>query len=111
MRAEEADWSLYVVIDDTLTAGRSALEVLEGALAGGATVIQYREKRRETREALALGATLRDRCRTAGVPFIVNDRVDWAVALDADGVHLGPNDMPPQLARRLIGDRWIGVSV
>src|SRR2546423_13478363 len=103
MRAENASWSLYVVIDETLAGGRCAGEVLEAALAGGATVIQYREKRRETREALALGGALRDRCRAAGVPFIVNDRVDWALALDAEGVHLGPNDMPPAVARRLMG--------
>jgi thiamine-phosphate pyrophosphorylase len=111
MRAGEVDWSLYVVIDEAFTAGRAALEVLEEALSGGATVIQYREKRRETGEALGVGAVLRDRCREAGVPFVVNDRVDWALALEADGVHLGPNDMPPEVARRLMGDRWIGVSV
>jgi thiamine-phosphate pyrophosphorylase len=108
---EEADWSLYVIIDETLTAGRSAVRVLEAALRGGATAIQYREKRRETREALELGAELRERCRAAGVPFIVNDRVDWALALEAEGVHLGPHDMPPATARRLMGTRWIGVSV
>jgi thiamine-phosphate pyrophosphorylase len=111
MRIEEVDWSLYVVIDDTFTEGRATEEVLDAALAGGATVIQYREKRRETREALAVGALLRERCRRAGVPFIVNDRVDWVLALEADGVHLGPNDMPPALARRLVGSRWVGVSV
>jgi thiamine-phosphate pyrophosphorylase len=111
MRAAEADWSLYVVIDDSLSAGRSAEEVVVAALAGGATAIQYREKRRETREALVLGAVLRERCRAAGVPFIVNDRVDWALALDAEGVHLGPHDMPPAAARGLMGARWIGVSV
>jgi thiamine-phosphate pyrophosphorylase len=111
MRVDEVDWSLYVVIDDGLSGGRSAEEVLAAALAGGATVIQYREKRRETREALEVGAGLRERCRAAGVPFIVNDRVDWALALDAEGVHLGPNDMPPAVARRLMGQRWVGVSV
>jgi thiamine-phosphate pyrophosphorylase len=111
MRADEVDWSLYVVIDEGLSGGRSAAAVLEAALTGGATAIQYREKRRETREALEVGGRLRERCRAAGVPFIVNDRVDWALALEADGVHLGPTDMPPAVARRLMDGRWIGASV
>ncbi|WP_298489995.1 thiamine phosphate synthase [uncultured Chloroflexus sp.] len=105
------DWSLYVVTDAGLSRGRSHLAVIEAAIAGGATVVQYREKAAATRQMIAEAQALRELTRRAGVPLIVNDRLDVALAIDADGVHVGQNDMPAALARRLIGpDKILGVS-
>jgi thiamine-phosphate pyrophosphorylase len=108
----KADLSLYVLTDAGLSQGRSHLEVVEAALAGGATAIQFRDKHLATREYLEIGQRLRDLCRQAGATFIVNDRLDLALALQADGVHLGPADLPPYYARRIApSDFLIGVSV
>ncbi|WP_298404707.1 thiamine phosphate synthase [uncultured Chloroflexus sp.] len=105
------DWSLYVVTDAGLSRGRSHLAVIEAAIAGGATVVQYREKAAATRQMIAEAQALRELTRRAGVPLIVNDRLDVALAIDADGVHVGQDDMPAALARRLIGpDKILGVS-
>lgn len=105
------DWSLYVVTDAGLSRGRSHLAVIEAAIAGGATVVQYREKAASTRQMIAEALALRELTRRAGVPLIVNDRLDVALAIDADGVHVGQDDMPAAVARRLIGpDKLLGVS-
>lgn len=105
------DWSLYVVTDAGLSRGRSHLAVIEAAIAGGATIVQYREKTASTRQMIAEAQALRELTRRAGVPLIVNDRLDVALAIDADGVHVGQDDMPAALARRLIGpDKILGVS-
>lgn len=106
------DWSLYVVTDAGLSRGRSHLAVIEAAIAGGATVVQYREKTAATRQMIAEAQALRELTQRAGVPLIVNDRLDVALAIDADGVHVGQDDMPAAVARRLIGpDKLLGVSV
>ncbi len=81
------------------------------AIAGGATVVQLREKTLATRQFLEAAVRTREVTRRAGVPLIINDRVDVALAVDADGVHAGPDDMPVGVARRLLGpDRIIGAS-
>jgi thiamine-phosphate pyrophosphorylase len=104
------DWSLYVVTESRAVAG-STLEVLEAAISGGATAVQLREKSANIRRVLELGRVLGELARGAGVPLIVNDRVDIALAIEADGVHVGQDDMPAELARRLLGpDRILGVS-
>jgi len=73
--------------------------------------VQYREKNATTRQMIDEALGLRDLCRARGVPFIVNDRVDVALAVDADGVHVGQDDMPASLARKLIGrGKIVGVS-
>ncbi len=106
------NWSLYVITDAKLSRGRSHLEVIRAAIAGGATVVQYREKERTTRQMVEEARALRDLARRAGIPFIVNDRVDIALAVDADGVHVGQDDMPAPLARKLMGPgKIVGVSV
>ncbi len=106
------DWSLYVITDAKLSRGRSHLEVLRAAIAGGATVVQYREKEGTTRQMIEEARALRELTRQAGIPFIVNDRVDIALAVDADGVHVGQDDMPAPVARRLLGPgKTVGVSV
>ncbi len=96
------DLSLYVIADPGLTCHRVP-EIVRAALAGGATAIQLRCKTGTDREALSLGEQLRAITQAAGVPLIVNDRVDLALALAADGVHLGPDDLPVAMARRLLG--------
>ncbi|MCS7282230.1 MAG: thiamine phosphate synthase [Anaerolineae bacterium] len=106
------NWSLYVITDSKLSRGRSHLEVIRAAIAGGATVVQYREKEGTTRRMIEEARALRELTRQAGVLFIVNDRVDIALAVDADGVHVGQDDMPASLARKLMGPgKIVGVSV
>ncbi len=106
------DYSLYLVTDADLSGGRSTLEVVEAAIRGGVTVVQYREKNASTRRMFEEALELRALCRRHSVPFIVNDRVDVALAVNADGVHVGQEDLPAALARRLVGPgRLVGVSV
>jgi thiamine-phosphate pyrophosphorylase len=108
----QPDFRLYIVTDPTLSRGRDHLEVVRAALAGGATTIQFRDKHLTDRQFFEVGQPLRAICREAGATFIVNDHLDIALALEADGVHLGPNDLPPDVARRLVpSDFLIGVSV
>ena len=105
------DWSLYVITDARLSRGRTHLDVVRAAIQGGATVVQYREKGATTRLMVEEARGLRELCRGAGVPLIINDRVDVALAVGADGVHLGVHDMPVAIARRLLGPgRIIGYS-
>lgn len=108
----EAVRGLYVVTDDRLPQGRSYVEVTRAALVGGARVIQLRDKRRDAGELLPAAREMMALCRAAGALFLVNDRVDLAVACDADGAHLGQTDLPLREARRLLGpDRLLGISV
>lgn len=105
------DYSLYVITDQRTAGGRSLVEVVQVAIRGGATVIQLREKEASTRKMLSLGRQLQELTRRVGLPLIVDDRVDLALALQAEGVHLGQDDMPAEVARKLIGpDRILGVS-
>ena len=93
---------LYVILDRSVAGGRDLDAILAGALDGGAEMIQLREKTWPSGTLFPLAQRLRARCRAASVPFIVNDRVDLAVAVDADGVHLGQDDLPPAAARALL---------
>lgn len=103
---------VYVITDAGLSRGRSHEQVVSEAIRGGADVIQLREKHMSSRELVETGLVLRRLTREAGVLFIVNDRVDVALAVDADGVHVGQDDMPADVVRRLIGpDKILGVSV
>lgn len=103
---------LYVVTDSSLRPDRSPEEFVRAALAGGANIVQLREKRLETPDLVRLAKRLNPIVRAHGALFIVNDRVDVALASDADGVHLGPDDMLPADARRILGvERLIGVSI
>jgi len=106
------DWTLYVVTDSRLVGQRSLAEVVAAVIRGGAKVIQYREKNLDTRPMVETAELLRRVCRQLGAVFLVNDRLDVALAVDADGVHLGQNDMPVRIARRLLGkEKLLGVSV
>jgi thiamine-phosphate pyrophosphorylase len=99
------DWSVYVITDRGVAGDRSILEVVRAAIRGGASVVQLREKSATTREMIELGRALHGVTEPAGVPLIVNDRLDVALAIDAEGVHVGMDDMPVPLARRLLGPR------
>lgn len=103
---------LYLVTDRDLSLGRSLEEVVREAVAGGVTMVQLREKDASTGEFVELGRKLMTVLKPLGVPLIINDRVDVALAVDADGVHIGQSDMPYADARRLLGhDKIIGLSV
>lgn len=98
---------LYVLTDTVLAGSRDEAEIVRQAIAGGATAIQLRWKHGPLSQALELGRELREICHASAVPFIVNDRVDLALALDADGVHVGVDDLPVKETRRLVGDRML----
>lgn len=103
---------LYLVTDRGLIGDRSLEEVVLGAVRGGVTMVQLREKEASTREFIDLARRLLERLRPLGVPLIINDRVDVALAVGADGVHIGQQDMPYPIARRLLGPKAIiGLSV
>ena len=105
------DPSLYVVLDRALARGRDLVELLGLALAGGSRMIQLREKEWPSGRILPLAEKLRAACAAAGATFIVNDRVDLAVAVSADGVHLGQDDLPARAARPLLRPGMIlGIS-
>jgi len=102
----------YLVTDDGLSGDRSTPEVVEAAIAGGVDVVQLREKGTSARSRYELGSELRELTRAGDVPLIVNDRVDIAAAVDADGVHLGDEDLPVAEAREQLGpNAVIGRSV
>jgi len=98
------DWSVYLVTGESLSAGRTTVEIVEDAIAGGVSVVQLRDKDRPVRERYETGQRIRELTRDADVPLIVNDRVDLAALLSADGVHLGDDDLPVRAARRLLGE-------
>jgi thiamine-phosphate pyrophosphorylase len=96
------DPSLYVILDRGACRGRDLADLLEAALAGGCRMVQLCEKEWPSGRLLPLAQRLRARCATAGATFIVNDRVDLALAVAADGVHLGQDDLPARAARPLL---------
>ena len=103
---------LYLVTDRELTLGRSLEEVVSEAVKGGVTVLQLREKDASTGEFIELARRLMKLLKPLRIPLIINDRVDVALAVDADGVHIGQSDMSYEDARRLLGpDKIIGLSV
>ena len=103
---------LYLVTDRPLSLGRPIEEIVSEAVAGGVTMVQLREKDCPTGEFVALARRLKALLAPLGVPLVINDRVDVALAVDADGVHIGQSDMPYEDARRLLGrDKIIGLSV
>lgn len=111
MKAEDIDWSVYVITDRRAAGDRPIPQVIEAAMAGGVTMVQLRDKGATTRELIALGRALHEITAKARVPLIINDRLDIALALDAEGVHVGQEDMPAPMARRLLGpERILGVS-
>lgn len=97
----------HVLTESCLQTQFSHLELAELAIAGGADTIQFREKSGETRQMIRVAEQMQALCKRAGVTFIINDRVDVAIASHAEGVHLGQNDFPISLARKLLGEEAI----
>ena len=105
------DLTLYLVTDRNLARGRALADVVREAVAGGVSCVQLREKTCSTREFIEEARAVRAALQGTGVPLIINDRVDVALAAQADGVHLGQRDMTLTDARRLVPHGWIiGVS-
>lgn len=103
---------VYLVTEEALSAGRRSEEIAEAALRAGVRVVQVREKEGSARRALEVAMNLRGLTRRHGALLIVNDRLDIAIAVGADGVHLGQDDLPIKLARRLLGrDALVGLSI
>ena len=106
------DLDLYLVVDPALCEPRGLVPTVMAALAGGVTVVQLRAPGATTRELCRLGSDLQEVLVDAGVPLVVNDRLDVALAVGAAGVHLGQSDLGAATARRLGGDDLvIGLSV
>ncbi len=102
---------LYVIIDMTALGARSHVEVASQAIRGGAKVIQLRDKVHSQKELLPIAQELRDLCAEQDVLFIMNDYLDITLAVDADGLHVGPDDLPVKIARRLLPiDKILGCS-
>lgn len=101
------DLGVYLVTDESLSADRSTPEIVEAAIAGGVDVVQLREKEMAASKRHEVGLELRELTRAGNVPLIVNDRVDLAAAIEADGVHLGDEDLPVSVAREQLGETAI----
>jgi thiamine-phosphate pyrophosphorylase len=110
--ARPMNFLLYLVADPELSGDRPYLQVVAAALSGGVCAVQLRDKHASARELLLVGKEMRRIAHSCAAAFLVNDRPDVALALEADGVHVGPEDLPPGEARRLIPKpRLLGVSV
>jgi len=109
---KKVDYSLYLVTDRACSLGRSNLEVIQAAVQGGVTLVQLREKEATTKEFYEEGLKIKAFLQARDIPLIINDRIDIALALDAEGVHLGQEDMPIDEARKILGpQKIIGASV
>lgn len=107
----EADYSLYLITDRKALAEKELLNSIEDAIKGGVTLVQLREKSINAYEYYNIAIKLKRLVTKYGIPLIINDRVDIALAADSDGVHLGPEDLPVNIARKLMGsDKIIGAS-
>jgi thiamine-phosphate pyrophosphorylase len=105
------NFRLYVITNQNISREKSNLEVVKAAISGGADIVQLREKDLSTKEIVEMGRELKKVTDYYNIPLIINDRVDISLAIDADGVHLGQDDLPVEEARRLIGkDKILGIS-
>jgi thiamine-phosphate pyrophosphorylase len=111
MKPENIDYSLYLVTDRGLARGRPTLEIVAAAARGGATIVQLREKDCPTLEFIEQALRIKEFLKARNIPLIINDRLDIAQAVKADGVHLGQTDMPLEMAKSIVGDTMlIGIS-
>ena len=111
MNKENIDYSVYLVTDSRDKTEDEFLNIIEEAIKGGTTIVQLREKSASTKEFYDLALKVKAITSRYDVPLIINDRIDIALAVDSDGVHLGQDDMPADVARKIIGDKKIlGVS-
>ena len=108
---DPSNYGTYLVTQQSISEGRSTVDIVRAAIDGGVDVVQLREKGTEAGFRYDLGLELRELTAEAGVDLIVNDRVDIAQAIDADGVHVGQSDLPVAVARELLGpDAIVGCS-
>lgn len=106
------DLSLYLVTDRELSLGHPLEFIVEEAVKGGVTMVQLREKNCSSQEFFQLGICLKKLLKQYNVPLIINDRLDIALAIDAEGLHIGQSDLPWNVARQLLGkDKILGLSV
>ncbi|EAQ90946.1 hypothetical protein CHGG_02881 [Chaetomium globosum CBS 148.51] len=113
MGKPEVDYGLYLVTDSTpaILGDRNLNEVVEASLKGGVTIVQLREKKGDTAELIAKAKALHEITKRYNVPLLINDRVDVALAVDCEGIHIGQDDMDLSTARKLLGpDKIIGVT-
>ena len=102
---------VYGITGDNFAHGKSNLECVKAMIEGGIKIIQYRDKTKSIKEKVKEAKEIRELCRKHGVVFIVNDHIDIALLVDADGVHIGQDDMSPADVRKLIGNnKIIGLS-
>lgn len=107
----KVDYSMYIITDEKACKGKDFYECIEESLKGGATFLQLREKSLSSRDFYERALKLKQLAKKYNVPFVINDRIDIALAVDADGVHLGQSDMHIDIAKRIIGeDKIIGIS-
>lgn len=105
------DYTLYLVTDRNILKGRNLLEAVEEAIQGGVTLVQLREKSLSTKEFYNIAVELKKLTDRYNIPLIINDRLDIALSIDAAGLHIGQDDLPTSVARKLLGkDKILGVS-
>lgn len=108
----EIDYSLYLVTDRVLSRGRDLISIIRESIEGGVSIVQLREKDCSTREFYQIAREVSDYLKPLKVPLIINDRLDIALAVKAEGLHIGQSDLPYNKARELMGtDAIIGLSV
>ena len=108
----KVDYSLYLCTDRNLLNGKNFEETIELAIKGGVSIVQLREKNCSSREFLEIATSIKKITSKYKIPLIINDRIDIALAVDADGVHVGQDDLPCKTAREILGkEKIIGVSV
>lgn len=108
---KQTDYSVYLCTDRDLMSTQTLEEAVEEAIKGGATVIQLREKNCSSKEFYETAVSIKKITEKYNVPLIINDRVDIALAVDAEGVHVGQSDLPAKVVRKIIGkDKIVGVS-
>lgn len=109
---KEFNLHLYLVTDEAAKCRHSLLDTVRRAVDGGVTIVQYRSTNPDAGTCYREALPIRDLLASRGVPFIVNNRIDLALALDADGVHIGQRDLPVPSVRAMIGpDKILGLSV
>lgn len=108
---ENVNYGLYLVSDRDILKERDFIKSLEEAILGGVTVVQLREKKATSSEFYNLAVKVKELTTKYNIPLIINDRLDIALAVDADGVHVGQDDMPANVVRNILGkDKIVGVS-
>ena len=108
---KNVDYTLYLVTDRDVLRGRDLIKCIEESILGGVTLVQLREKNVTSREFYEIAIKVKEVTSRYNIPLIINDRLDIALAIDADGLHIGQKDLPASVARKILGkDKILGVS-